>query len=68
MNNLTLNKIEGGYAVFSPKSDSWLGRLRYDNYCDMWVFDPNAGSSYSKSNLLEIIKSIKFVEASEYDE
>lgn len=68
MSHLTLNKIEGGYAVFSPKSDSWLGRLRYDTYRGVWVFDPNADSSYSRSDLLEIINSIKFIEEGKYDE
>lgn len=61
MSNLSLNVIRGGYAIFSYKSSSRLGCLRHLTYSDTWVFKPDLDSSFSGSDLLEILNFINSI-------
>lgn len=62
MSYLSLNKIRGGYAIFSYRSNSRLGCLKYRTYSGNCIFEPDSESSFSGSDLLEIVDFIKSVE------
>lgn len=61
MSNLTFNKIQGGYAIYSYKSSFRLGCLKHSTYAGNWIFEPTPDSCFSGPDLLEIINFINSI-------